>query len=234
MTLVRTIIADALRESGILPLGGTPDAPAEAEGLRRLSSIISSLIGAELGENLVSVSYGSNGITTKEGLKADEKLSLDATYVPSNSRIIANIEEASTLFLNPTPRPGSRFAVIDASGSFATYALTINANGRKIESAATLPLSTAGLVREWFYRDDLADWVRVTDMTLDTLVPFPSEFDEFLVTMLAIRLNPRYGQAVAAETQATLARWRNLFRARYRQTVEVLSDTGMTPLKRPV
>lgn len=234
MTLARTIISDALRESGILPLGGTPDAPAEAEGLRRISSIISSLIGGELGENLVSVSYGSNRITTEEGLRADEKLSIDSSYVPSNSRIVANLEEASTLFLNPSPRPGARFAVIDASGNFATRNLTVNANGRQIESAATVSLTTNGLIREWFYREDTANWALVTDMTLDTAVPFPPEFDEFLVTMLALRLNPRYGQAVPAETREALSRWRNLFRARYRQTVEVLSDTGMTPLKRPV
>lgn len=234
MTLVRTIISDGLREGGILPLGGTPDAASEAEGLRKISSIVSSLIGAELGENLTSISYGKNGVTTQEGLKADEKTSLDSSYVPSNSRIIANLEGASTLFLNPAPRPGARFAVIDASGNFSSRALTVNANGRKIENAASLSLATDSLVREWFYRDDLADWVRVTDLTLDTAVPFPAEFDELLVTMLAIRLNPRYGQAIAPETKEVLSRWRTLFRARYRQTVEVLSDTGMTPLKRPV
>lgn len=232
MTLARTIISDALGEGGILPLGGTPDAASEAEGLRKLSSIVSSLIGAELGENLLSVSYGRNGITTQEGINADEKLQLDASYAPSNSRIIANLEKASTLFLNPSPRPGARFAVVDASGNFSTRSLTINANGRKIENATTLSLATNGLVREWFYRDDLADWVRVTDLTLDTAVPFPAEFDELLVTMLASRLNPRYGQTLAAETSAALSRWRSLFRARYRQTKEVLSDTGMTPLKR--
>jgi hypothetical protein len=123
--------------------------------------------------------------------------------------------------LTPSPEDGCRFAVIDRAGNFETYPITIHGNGRNIEEASSVSLATNNLTREWFYRADLGNWVRVTDLTVNDESPFPEEFDDLLVIMLAFRLNPRYGAETRGETAEALNRARRQFRARYRQKTEV-------------
>lgn len=71
--------------------------------------------------------------------------------------------------------------------------------------------------REWFFREDLGTWVRCTPLTITDELPFPREFDDFFITMLAIRLNPAYGVALDQQSQLVLDRARTSMRARYRQ-----------------
>lgn len=212
MTTIRQIITDALRESGIIGVNVTPSAAIQGEGLRRLQNIIKSLYGNELGEPLVTVDY--------EDVKADE-------FLPVNVRIIFNDEGAQTLDMFDNPDDGARFAVFDNGASFATENVTLLGNGRKIEGADSLVLNTNSLNREWLYRGDTGNWVRVTDLTVDDESPFPSEFDDLLVTMLAIRTNARHGAETAVDTVETYRRMLRQFRARYRQDTQKPSEAGL-------
>lgn len=230
MTLIRTIISDALREGGILALGDTPEAASEDEGLRRLNSMIRSLFGKELGEKFASYSYGSNGVTTVEGQAADVKTLLDVSYLPSNSRLFLNLSNSATVYLDPNPQDGARLSVVDASRNFGTYNLTLNGNGRRIENSPTIVLNTDGTTSEWFYRSDLGSWYKSIDLSLNDPSPFPVEFDDLLIILLAMRLNPRYGQQTGADSQAMLGRFRSQFRARYSQTTEIPSEDGLLRL----
>jgi hypothetical protein len=227
MTTIRQIIIDALREGGILAVGASPDNDEYAEALRRIQPVIKSLIGNELGEELRDISYGTSGLTNPYGIAADMSNQIQSLYVPNNTRLIFNNSATQTLFLTPNPRDGSRFGVVDNASNLATYPVTINANGRRIETATTLNLATNGMTREWFYRADTGNWARVTDLVGEDPSPFPSEFDDFLVISLAIRLNPRYGVATSPESIDVLRKVRSQFRARYHQTHQESSEEGL-------
>ena len=230
MTTVRTLIEDALREGGILALGESAEAAIATEGLRRLNVLFRSLLGNELGDNLVNMSYGANGLTNSFGVADNRDSFVDSTYVPTNTNLLVNLAQTKTIYLDPNPKDGARFAVVDVSGNFDTIPFTINGNGRTIEGSASVTMSTAGETREWFFRADLGDWVKVMDLDFGDESPFPMQFDDFLTTSLALRLNPRYGQSLNPETLAVLTRARSQFRSKYRQETVVSSELGITKL----
>lgn len=215
MTTLRQIIIDAMRESGTIAVGMTPDGEEHVEALRRLQTIISNLFGHELGEPLQSVNH--------EDIR-------DYDEVPVNLRLVFNNEGGQTILLKKNPRDGARLGVIDNAGNFATYNTVVKGNGRKIELADLITLNTNLVNREWFYRADLGNWARVTDLTASSENPFPKEFDDFLVTLLALRLNPRYGIETKQETVDVVRRMRSQFRARYRQVREEPVDEALTRL----
>jgi len=227
MTTIRQLIIDAYRESGIVATGEEPDADMMDEGLRRLNTLYKGLFGAELGENLTPVNYGQSGLTNNFAKNEDRSSDIDSTYVPSNSRIIFNIGAPTTLFLPPNPRDGARLGVIDNGGNLASFNVTINANGRKIENSSTVVLNTNSVNQEWFYRADLGNWAKVIDLVEGDPSPLPSEFDDLLVTMLTIRINPRHGGETSDEMIETMKRIRRLFKARYRQVAVQTSETGL-------
>lgn len=227
MTTIRQIITDSLREGGILGLGETPSSDSLDEGLRRLQSMYSSLFGNELGEPLVDVNYGQAGLTNSFAKEEDDSSNIDSLYIPDNARLIFNLNSAERLYLNPSPRDGQRFGIVDNGGNLSTHNVTIDGNGRQIEAADSVTLVTDGLVSEWFYRADLGSWVKVIDLDVDNQSPLPTEFDDLLITLLAFRLNPRYGATTDGSMIETMKRIRRIFRARYRQVSEQLSEIGM-------
>jgi hypothetical protein len=83
------------------------------------------------------------------------------------------------------------------------------------------------LSRQWFYRDDIANWVRVTDFAAEDESPLPREFDHLMIKGLAVTINPRYGAATDQSVVDLLGRVRKQFRARYRQNVEKTVEDGL-------
>jgi hypothetical protein len=230
MSTNRSIINKAFREAGITEVGETPETAEFTEALEAYNDLYMSLFGNELGDPLEPVNYGTGGLTNSYALDSDESDEIDDYFVPQNVRLYLNLDEAVTLYMHPKPRPGARVAVVDNRDNLATYNLILNGNGRKVEDAATLTLSTNGLVREWFYRDDLGDWTRITDLTADTEAPLPREFDIFMQTALAVRLNPRYGAETDQNIIDILGRARKQLRARYRQDAAPGLDIGLLRL----
>lgn len=230
MAVNRSIINDAFREAGIIEAGESPTGEEFNEALRKLESCYRSALGAELGENFENLVFGTGGDQNAYSQELDERSRLEGAYLPSNTRLSCNLSAATTLYLNPNPRDGSRIAIIDQSGNFDDYNLTLKGNGRSIESESSVALSTAGVNREWFYRADLGDWVRVTDLDAEDLSPLPEEFDDYLITFLAIRINPRYGAETSQNTTEAFMRIRKLVRARYVQISEKAVDDGLVLL----
>lgn len=226
MTTIRQIITDAYREGGIIQIGTTPEAEQTDEGLRKLQSIVSELLGHEAGEGFMTVAYGTGATANPYAQDHDRKDYIDAHYIPSNVQLLVNSNSPQTVYLDPNPRPGARFSVIDVNGNFGTGNFTVHANGRNIDGGTETVLTENGAKEQWFYRDDLAQWTKVTNIDLDEESPFPSEFDEFLSISLAMRLNPRYQQQTAPETVQTWRRVKSQFRSRYRQTEFVPSDVA--------
>lgn len=230
MTTLRKTISDAFREAGITAVGETPDADQHAEGLDRLNALIKSLFGNELGDPLTSVNYGTAGLTNAFGISEDESSEIASVFLSANTRLILNISSAQTIFLPPNPRDGARIGLIDNAGNLSTYNVTLDGNGRRINGALTAVLNTNLANKEYFYRADLGQWISVLDLVADDQLPFPADFDDFFVTLLAMRLNPRYGAETSQEMGSVLTEMRKKFRARYKQITFVPSEDAITVL----
>jgi hypothetical protein len=85
-------------------------------------------------------------------------------------------------------------------------------------------LNTNSDNRQWMYRADIGQWVKITTLLYTDAIPFPQEFDDYFITMLAMRLNPRYGQTLADESQEVLKRSRSLLRDRYHAYRQIRPD----------
>lgn len=225
MTTLRDIVTDAFRESGLVQVGLTPEADEFDEALRKLKTIIASLYGNEMGSPLTPISYGPGSTV---GPRSTARY--DTLTVPANARLLVTADQSYSVYLNPNPADGERFAVVDASTNFGTNPFTVYGNGRNIEGVTSFGLNTDGDARQWFYRADLGNWVVITDLTASSESPFPAEFDEMLILMTAMRIHPRYQVQTAAETVADLRRAKSQFRARYSQVKSMPSDLALRRL----
>lgn len=214
MTIASSIITDAYRESNIIALSASPSTAQVTEALRRLNAILLSTVGNEAGDGLTEYNI--------EGNYTDE--SLTSPWIPDNARLMFSNTVAKEYNLDPYPKEGQRFAVVDVLGNFATYNVVINGNGRRIEDADSLTLDTDGLYRQWLYRSDIGGWVRVAALVSTDEMPFPQDFDDYFIVALAFRLNPRYGQLISAETLQAYNRSKRQLAARYNTDKQIRSD----------
>jgi hypothetical protein len=142
-----------------------------------------------------------------------------------------NLTEPLTVRLHPNPEDGARFAFRDLSNNLATNTLTVEGNGRRISGGTSQVFNTNGQAQEFVYSDALGEWVSVTnDLVAGDTWPFPSEFDDMFVIMLAMRLNPRHGQTMDDQTVVAYKRMRKQFTARYSQVIGARSDLAMLRL----
>lgn len=214
MTLVSSIITSAYRESNIIPLVSSPNTNQQTEALDRLNPLLLSTVGNEAGDDLNDVNIGGD---------VDQE-SLVTSWIPDNARLLLNLTEAKSYDLDPTPFEGQRLAFVDVGGNLATYNVTLSGNGRTIEGSSSLTLNTNSDARQWMYRADTGNWVRINTLAVDDEMPFPSEFDDYFIIMLALRINPRYGQSLAPETVEFLRRSKAFLQSRYSRAREIESD----------
>lgn len=221
-TLISSIINDALRETNLIPLGVSPTTDQLDEGFRLLSTIVAGVLGNEAGENFSSFPLGSEGINAPKGYPWWNNELPANIFVPFNVRIMCNLTGAGTVNLHPRPHDGARMGIVDVAQNFDVNPLTINGNGRSIEGEESMVYDTAGEIREWLYREDLGNWVVVLPLDSAGVMPYPPEFDDMFIIMLAFRLNPRYGQVIHPASSQALKMGMMKFSARYKQ-----SDTVM-------
>lgn len=214
MTTCRDIITRSMQEGGIVSLGEDPTAAESAAGLTRLNTVVASAFGNSVGEGLGEVTLA----------ESDE--------IDANTRaVVSGRSAAITITLPEAPSNGARVQIIDADGTFDTYAVTVARNGRKLEGAyADLSLTTEGLNRAWLYRADLADWVRISTLALNDTFPFPVEHEDAFVLELALRMSPTFGTSLSAESAAAHRSAMRRLRAAYRQRVVVAADLAVLNL----
>ena len=232
MTLVSEIISDAYRLSNITRVGGSPTSDQETEALRYLNRLVKSVFGNEAGENLRPFPIGDTNISRPAEYPGWTNTPSGDWFVPKNLRVMLNLSAPVDLYLHPEPDDGSRFAALDVIGNLSTNNVTVYGNGRLIEGASTLTLDTDGYNAEWFYRADLGNWVKYAELTATDTFPFPVEFDDYFITLLAIRLNPAYGAGLDPQSQMIYNRAKSQFSARYSQKIEVGSELGLIRLGR--
>lgn len=227
MTTVADIITAAMRETNVIGVGQTPTVPEAAEGLSRLQALVLSTLGTDVGYIMEDWSIKSaTNITKPSGVPLTAAQAAAFTVAP-NARLVCGLTAATALLLDPMPQDGQRFSVADAINSFDAFNLTLNPNGRKIGGViANAVLSTEGLVRQWFYRADIADWKQISPLASGDEFPFPEEFDDFFIVSLAMRLNPRYGKSMTDESKARLTEQKAQINYRYSQTRLRTGDQG--------
>lgn len=215
MSTIRELVTEAFRENNLIQVGDTPAGAEYTEAEKRLLRIISMLFGAGFGESLVSdvVDYS----TKDEGLGA-------------NTRVLVTDKTQSTIYLPETPNDGERFSVVDPSGLLSASNLTITPLAGTIEGVDSLTLNTDNIIREWFYRADTGNWVRVTELIDSSQSPFPPEFDDLLIEYLAMRISPRYGTQTAPESAEVYRSMLKMFKARYRQKRETKPEAALSTM----
>lgn len=232
MTLVSEIITDAFRQGNLVAVGVSPTTAQTNEALRYLQRIVSSVLGNEVGDPLVAFPLGQNNISRPSNFPYWAENPGPEWFVPKDTRLVLNLESPVDVYLHPMPNDGTRFAVSDTSGNLATNTVTVHGNGRTINGATSVVLNTNGLDQEWFFRADTGNWVVVAPLLTTDTFPFPDSFDDFFVTMLAVRLNPAYGIALDEQSQLILQRARTQLRARYKQSIPVSPELGTVLLSR--
>lgn len=224
MTTALGIITAAYRETNITAAGQVPTSAQQTEALQRLVNLISSAYGFEVGNQLIDWPVGNSDPASCIPSWTDD----DWKYLEANIRIVAVNDSAQTLLLPQNPRDGARIGIVDPQSRLAAHPITLSSETRSIEGATSVVLNTNGLTRLWFYRADLGAWLVLSELTdVDDDMPFPSEFDDYFITALAMRLNPRYGRSLAAESISRLERTLDKLRARYRDRTPVPVDEGL-------
>jgi hypothetical protein len=230
MTDTLDIITDAYREGNLIGIGVVPTAAEQAQAITRLNAVVSNVFGNDVGEKLFDWPVG-----TVVGADSGYNRSWTAyrwTRPQAGARLLVNVGGAQILYLPAAVNDGARLAFVDVGNNISGNPITINANGRLIEDAFEITLDDDGETRQWFYRADLGDWVRIDSLTLDGAMPFPPEFDDVFVTLLAMRLNPRYGRAMMADSGGWMQQCISRFKARYAQTVVTPADLPVLVMSR--
>lgn len=228
MTTVASIIKSALRETNLIPLGVDPTDDQVTEGFNLLNVITASVVGNEMGEALNPFPLGQNEIQAPTGYPWWSNELPGNVFLGTNLRVMCNLTGPGTINLHPRPHDGARMGIIDVSQNFSTYPLTVVGNGRSIEGDDQQTFNTDGEIREWVYREDLGNWVTVVPLDIAGDMPFPAEFDDIFIIMLAMRLNPRYGQVMHPASVETMKQGISRFSARYSQsTTQVPVEDGL-------
>lgn len=215
MALASDIIRRAFRESNLIPIGQAPNANQMSEGIELLNSLILSTVGNEVSDGFDEIIIGGDF----------DQSELLINYLPVNTRIVfSTLDGPIALGLNPYPKDGHRIAIVDTDGNISTNTVTLEGNGRTIEGASSVTVDTDLMNRQWMYRADSGNWVRISELVSADPMPFPTEFDDYFSTMLAMRLNPRFSQQIPQEVMQALTRQRSQLRARYAQIRELESD----------
>lgn len=235
MTQVSIILTAAMRETNAIGVTQnlTPDQTTEA--LARLQALILSSLGGDMGYIMEDWNISDTVYTQPNGVPVPAADMATFTIKP-NSRLICNLALAATLKLDVQPQDGQRFSVVDAKKDFAVHALTINPNGRQIEAAtANLVLNVSGVSKQWLYRSDLANWNLIDPLTAVSEMPFPSDFDDYFIIGLAMRLNPRYGRTLDAQSKARYDQQQLQFVNRYTQSRlrSIPSPAASNPARTP-
>lgn len=219
MTQISDIITAALRETNIIAVNASPTPSEETEALIRLQALILSALGSEAGYIMEDWNISSSSVIRRPSGVLLSSTQASAWTVPPNARLIFNLSGTLTITLDRQPQDGQRLALIDAANTFDSGNLTVNPNGRKFNgSVGNAVISTENYAEQYFYDASSADWKLIDPLADTDPMPFPADFDDYFITMLAMRMNPRYGMTLTEESKARMVQQEQQFIARYAQT----------------
>lgn len=229
-TRVGEIIVQAFHEGKLLTDAAENDANQELiEAIPRLSSLLFSLVGLELGEKYVDWPVPQTdqqiGDLQRSGFMQEAYSSgVSWQYPSANRRLVVNNTSTATVYFPPSPRDGARMAYVDVG---ATELLTISGNGFLVQGQPTI--TGRGGQRKWFFRADQGNWVCLKRFTSKSdYSPLPQEFDDLLICGLIIRLSPRFNREPHATIVGRYADMLSRLKKRYAQTEAVSAGNPNT------
>ncbi len=220
-----TIVDRCFRENNLIAIGKLPSVAQATEALDYLNRLIKSTIGTDEGELLLDWNLPYTGTNNARWpLYPSDPRQDAAIYVapPPNTRLICGVAATPlVVYFQNEPPDGARMSLVGVGRDFVAYPITLNGNGRLIENALTRDVvvtPTAPL--NWLYRADLANWVALSfPLATGDEVPFPDSFDDFWVSLLALRIAPLYGKDPNPITAGVAQKGLKQFKARYAQAV---------------
>lgn len=243
MATAREIILAGYREANFAAVKAVLTDDEYAEGLTLLQGVQDSFAGLVTGIRLTPwyVPYPQRTASSAAYFPAQSGESPGATfdvqYPPSNARLLMRNASAKTIFFQFQPDDG---AVMEYADVGHTGTVTLDANGalfglsgtdRTVEIAPVFP-AARNAPRKWVYRMDHGSWLEIAALALDDETPFPTAYDDYFITLMAIRLSPRFG---AEPRQATVLRFQEMssfIRAQWMQNApQVSEDTGAPSLQ---
>lgn len=215
LTTLNDIISRAYREQQVLDIAKTPSADQVNEALPMLQGILRRSV-VQTPQSMITL--GTRPKTSKRKRQRDFTSYINDIALPQNVYVHCNLTQATEVLMPFDAGDGARLIFVDVAGNFATQSLTLNGNGTLVDAAATKVLSTNGMQADFFFRKDLAEWKSVSPLLSSSTVPFPDEYDDMFVLLLASRILVRYGKALDQVSSALLDEMRTRFSARYQRT----------------
>jgi len=230
MATLAELIARAYRQENLTAAGQGLTTVQLDEGVGIFNDIWRQMLGTTAGEKLGDwpVPPGPTSPVYADYPLVPRAQSLPTDVYPypqQNYNLVTNLSAPQTVYFQQNPADGARMGLTNVGASYATQPLTINANGRLIEGAATLVLSAATATPLlWFYRADLSDWKRVATLVSTDTSPLPEDFDAFWRCAIAIELCPRFGKDPKSVTVKTHREGKAKIVGRYNQTMPSAVD----------
>lgn len=172
MTTCLSIVTSALRVCRVIGAGQTPPAGDAADAMSALQRRIRHLAGYG-----AAYPYRQRVVSGSHTIHRDD---MGADCV---------VTATATLTLPENPRPGARVRVRALPG----VTVTVARNGLLIAGAASDATVSAGAMAEWMFRDDLGSWNLISALSLSDEMPYPDEFDDAWIYILAAVIGPEYG-----------------------------------------
>lgn len=231
MSTTRETITRALVACQVLGAGRTPKAQDALDGLATLQELVDHLEG-----------YGAAHPWLNDWVSAARTVSRNEASLKLHCRTSAG---GFVVTLPANPRDGARFAVLDTDASFATSNLSIDSAGNLFDavldtageptggSRSVTTLNSNGLRRSWMFRADLGAWIRTSELTLNSAMPYPSEFDRSFRYMLAVELAGDYGVEPPAQVFIHAQHGYARLAARYVQPLPMTIDRALMGARSP-
>ena len=224
MTTLADIIQGGYRELNLIAIGTDPTTAMSAEALTLLNRIYEHVLGDSAGNLMYAWPLGNYG---RQALDQVSWSTQQWQNPIANTKLVATNEEAMTVYLPPRPSDGARMGIIDPYARLATYPVVLDGNGYTIENTSTVTLSTNSMDRTWLYRQDLGNWARLSPLIASDDSPFPSEYDDYFMILLALRLAPRAGKKLAETTAAAYKGLEKKFVGRYYQSAPLVTAQAL-------
>lgn len=215
MTMVGEIVRAAFRESNLIGEMAYPSPLQAREALADLNAIFASAYGNAVGERL-------------EDWQLENIDRCPDTAHPFPNRRLLAPEAAMVVYLPCRPQDGARIGIVDPLARLAGAPVTLDAQGAAIEGAASLVLDQDRTKRDWMYRADLGEWVKISSVIFADDMPFPEEFDAMFKIALAMRVNPHYGKTLDPQSVQVMTQGRRDFINRYLQSAPLEIDDSIS------
>lgn len=208
MTTCRVLTKRSLRMIGVLASGEDADASDASDALEALQGMLLSLPGMWWTDVEVSANYTAE---ENERIRVNSNSAVTVTIpvaVGSEVKVLTCCGQTVLKcegFADRAPRDGARVQVTDTNSNAAVT---------------------------YYYCADVAAWMPVESLTLNSEVPVNADMTDGLAAMLAVRLAPEYGADLSPVVVGLDQTTRSRMRARYGRRANVAADDAALGWKR--